>query len=61
VIGRAALALTGAAWLYEAVAILTRRWPTITEHTHRQRHRAPVVVAVYAGLGWLYHHLMLED
>lgn len=64
-IGRVALALTGAAWLYEAPAVVWHLWPTITNHVHRHRHRKSVALAVFVGIhavsAWAHCHLLVED
>lgn len=46
--------------LYEVVALATGRIPTITKIVHTHRAKPGCELAVWAGLVWLWHHLLKE-
>ena len=46
---------------YELVALATGRIPTITKVSHTVRRHPLGAVSVAAGLGWLAHHLLIEE
>jgi hypothetical protein len=46
---------------YELAAICTGRVPTLTELAHRARRHPAGMAAVCAAVGWLWHHLAVED
>lgn len=53
--------LVGSLCAYEIAALCTQRIPTITKVCHTLRDRHPVGAAfVWAGLGVLGYHLLLE-
>ena len=45
---------------YECYALATGRVPTITKLVHKHRVYPGVELAVWAGLLWLWHHLLRE-
>ena len=46
---------------YELAAICTGVVPTITELAHRARRHPAGMAVVCAAVGWLWHHLAVED
>jgi hypothetical protein len=58
------LAGTGIAYAWEAGAIVSGRYPTITQVIHGSRHRPPVKLGVVGGAltisGWLIVHLLIS-
>lgn len=56
------LILVGVGWLWEIIALTTRRIPTITEIIRAQRSSIVfsvlVVVAIVAAAGWALVHLL---
>jgi len=45
--------------LYEATAIESRRFPTVTRLVGDRRCRATTVI-ISLGLGWAWYHLLIE-
>lgn len=45
---------------YECLALGTGRIPTITKLVHTHRAKPGVELLVWAGLIWLWHHLLRE-
>lgn len=46
---------------YELSAIFTGKTPTLTELAHRARRHPAGMACVCAAVGWLWHHLAVED